>query len=112
MSTNEFNVPYKAGAVASSLVLRTKPGGVMGIWANSSSAAVYIMLLDAIAAPSNGDISATPLVFQMPLSTTSGLAIGQDPPWAVTTGAVIVASTTAYPTLTLSATTTLGGTVR
>lgn len=114
MSTNEFNAPYvtTSAAAASSLVLRAKPGGVMDFYANTTTATVWLMLVDVAAAPSNGNISANPLMFQAQVPAGSTFTLGFDPPIAATVGAVLLASTTQYPTLTLSATCQLGGRVR
>lgn len=113
VSTYEFGAPYVAGTAAvSNKVLRTKPGPIMDWWAVTSSAAVYLMVLDVAALPADGSISSTPLIDQVYLPAGSSFSKGYDPPVSSTVGVVLAASTTAYPTLTASATCTFGGRVR
>lgn len=95
-----------SAASASSLVMSSAPCGVDFIQVCSSGTALWIMLINAAVVPSNGAVTPV-LVWQLPPG--SNLVQGFDPPLAMSSGAILVASTTGPTTLTLSATAWFGG---
>lgn len=114
MAETDFNVPYltSSAANASSFVLRALPGGVMDIFVNTTTANIWLLVLDVAAAPGPGDVSGNPLVYQVQVPSGSTFAMGFDPPVGCAIGATMLASTTQYPTFTASATCQFGGRVR
>lgn len=108
MSVFAFGTPMNAASAAnaSSLVLRSVPGRVDIVQANTGATPGWVMLHDAAAAPENGAVTPI-LVWQVAANST--LTAGFDPPVQCATGAVLTFSTTGPTTLTLSATAWFGG---
>lgn len=96
-----------SAASQSSYVMSTAPCGVENFSVNTTTTPGWVMLVDATAAPSNGAI--TPVVEPWQVPANSTLEINANPPIKMTTGAVVVFSTTGPRTLTLSATASFSG---
>lgn len=111
MSQQNYGTPPLAASAAavSSFVLRIQPGGVDFIQVNSTTVAGWVMLHNAVAAPSNGAVTPV-LTWQLPANST--MDRGFDPPLEMTVGAVLTFSTTGPTTQTLSATASFGGRLR
>ncbi len=107
-------------AAASSLVLKASAGNFYGAQVNTGASAVWVLLVDGTADAGNGAVSgcgtgahAAGCVakwWQVPANSTLGVSAA--PPIAMTTGAVLVCSSTGPFTETQSATCTFSGEVQ
>lgn len=99
-------VPVVTAAVASSKVLKATPGNFYGCNAVAGASALYIMLIDATAAPADGAV--TPIKCWT-VAANASLEIGYATPIVCAVGITLVASTTGPFTKTASATAFLSG---
>lgn len=95
-----------SAANASSLVLRSTPGGVDFIQANTAATPGWVLLRDAITEAADGAV--TP-VLGWQVAANSTFQIAFDPPLRMVNGAVVTFSTTGPLTQTKSATCWFGG---
>lgn len=99
--------PVVAGSAASSSVLKASPGNLYGVYATCTSAC-WLMVFNAVAAPSNGSttagIASGGLQECIPIGATGvgSISYGSGPPEVFSVGITAAISSTACTTLTLS----------
>lgn len=107
--------PVVGGSAISSLVLKGSAGALTSVYA-TCSAACYLMVFNATAAPSNGattsGIASSNMQECAGPSTNPNISYGGLPPSAFSTGITAVISSTGCATLTLATTGFVHGTVQ
>ncbi len=99
--------PVVGGSAVSSLVLKNAAGSLYSVYANCTSAC-WLMVFNAISAPSNGATTAGNAASNMVecisigAGSVGGLTYGSGPPAVYSTGITATISSTACATLTLS----------
>lgn len=109
--------PVVGGSAASSQVLKASPGNLYSVYANCT-AACWLMVFNAVSAPSNGattaGVASGNLVHCVPIIAggAGGVSVNGMPPDVFTVGITAAISSTACATLTLATTGFINGKVQ